>query len=106
PVFCSTSITGASTYTKAAQVDRRAALLMAPTGLIGSVVGALATKWIDPALLLLVTAALLGWPSVGIMRRSGGPTDARAEAVEVGASTYAIIGIVAGVVSGLLGIGG
>jgi len=106
PVIFPTSITGAITYTKAGQVDRRAALLMAPTGLIGSVVGALATKWIDPALLLLVTAALLGWQSVGIMRRSGGPTDARAEAVEVGASTYAIIGIVAGVVSGLLGIGG
>ena len=68
PVIFPTSITGAATYAKAGQVDRRAAMWMATTGLLGAAVGALATEWVDPALLLLVTAALLGWQSVGIIR--------------------------------------
>ena len=107
PVIFPTAVTGAITYTKAGQVDRHAAVMIAPTGLVGSVLGALATRWIDPALLLLVTAALLGWQSIGIMRRRDDSGDAATE--EAGAvltSTYAIIGLAAGVVSGLLGIGG
>ena len=68
PVIFPTSITGAATYARAGQVDRRAATWMAATGLLGAAVGALATEWVDPALLLLVTAALLGWQSVGIIR--------------------------------------
>lgn len=107
PVIFPTSITGAVTYTRAEQVDRRAALLMAPTGLVGAVVGALATEWVDPALLLLVTAGLLGWQSIGIIRRGRGDTDTDdGGAAPVGSRTFAIIGLGAGLVSGLLGIGG
>lgn len=106
PVVFPTSITGAVTYTKAGQVDRHAALGMAPSGLIGSVVGALATRWIDPALLLLLTAALLGWQSIGIMSGKDTSTGTGRETALVATSTYATIGLVAGVVSGLLGIGG
>jgi uncharacterized protein len=107
PVIFPTSITGAVTYTRARQVDRRAALMMAPTGLIGSAVGAIATKWIDPTFLLLVTAALLGWQSIGIVRGrriAGG--DVEREEREVAASAFAAIGLTAGIVSGMLGIGG
>jgi uncharacterized membrane protein YfcA len=106
PVIFPTSITGAITYTRAGQTDRRAALLMAPTGLIGSAVGAIATQWIDPTLLLLVTAALLGWQSIGIIRGRGPRADVDRDEVVVGAATFAAIGLMAGVVSGLLGIGG
>jgi uncharacterized membrane protein YfcA len=106
PVIFPTSITGAITYTKAGQVDRRAALMMAPTGLAGSVAGALATRWIEPALLLLVTAALLGWQSIGIMRHRDRTPGVGEEPQVVATSTYAMIGLAAGVVSGLLGIGG
>jgi uncharacterized membrane protein YfcA len=74
PVIFPTSITGAVTYAKAGQVDRHAAMWMAGTGLVGAAVGALATEWVDPSVLLLVTAALLGWRSVGIIR---GPTGRR-----------------------------
>jgi uncharacterized membrane protein YfcA len=106
PVIFPTSITGAITYTKAGQVDRRAAWKMAQTGLLGAVVGALATRWIDPTLLLLVTAGLLGWQSIGIMRNRSDATAQADGARVVGAGTYAVIGLAAGVVSGLLGIGG
>ena len=107
PVIFPTSITGAYTYAKAGEVDRRAAWLMAPTGLLGAVLGALATQWIDPTLLLLATAALLGWQSIGIIRARaprGGDPDAPVRVVPPG--IFAVIGFTAGVVSGLLGIGG
>lgn len=106
PVIFPTSITGAVTYTRAGHVDRRAALLMAPTGLIGSALGAIATKWIDPTLLLLVTAALLGWQSIGIIRGRRERRDAEGEQRDIATATFAVIGLTAGVVSGLLGIGG
>lgn len=107
PVIFPTSITGAYTYAKAGEVDRRAAWLMAPTGLVGAVLGALATQWIDPTLLLLVTAALLGWQSIGIIRaRAPRGGDPESPVREVARGVFAVIGFTAGVVSGLLGIGG
>jgi len=106
PVIFPTSITGAYTYAKAGEVDRRAALWMSATGLAGAVIGAFATEWNDPTLLLLVTAGLLGWQSIGIIR---GPrrrnTTAKAATV-TSPGVFATIGAVAGIVSGLLGIGG
>jgi uncharacterized membrane protein YfcA len=107
PVIFPTSITGAYTYAKAGEVDRRAAWLMAPTGLVGAVVGALATQWIDPTLLLLATAALLGWQSIGIIRaRAPRGGDPHAPVPVVPRGVFAVIGFTAGAVSGLLGIGG
>jgi uncharacterized protein len=107
PVIFPTSITGAYTYARAGQVDRRAAWWMAPTGLVGSVLGALATQRIDATLLLFVTAALLGWQSIGIIRGRA-PEDSGIDATDrvVARSTFGVIGFGAGVISGLLGIGG
>jgi uncharacterized membrane protein YfcA len=107
PVIFPTSITGAYTYAKAGQVDTRAAWWMVPTGLVGSVLGALATELIDPTILLLVTAALLGWQSIGIIRgRAPKGGDDEAPRGNVPHTTFAVIGFGAGIVSGLLGIGG
>jgi uncharacterized membrane protein YfcA len=106
PVIFPTSITGAYTYAKAGEVDRHAALWMSATGLVGAVIGAFATERIDPTVLLLATAALLGWQSIGIVR---GPRrrHANGEAAVVGSpGAFAAIGAFAGIVSGLLGIGG
>jgi uncharacterized membrane protein YfcA len=106
PVIFPTSITGAYTYAKAGEVDRRAAVWMASLGLLGAVGGAFATELVDPTLLLLATAALLGWQSVGIIR---GPRRRPGEAdgsVVTSPGVYAAIGAGAGAISGLLGIGG
>jgi uncharacterized protein len=106
PVIFPTSITGAYTYAKAGEVDRQAAIWMGSLGLAGAVIGAYATELVDPTILLFVTAALLGWQSVGIIR---GPrrkaADIEGSAVK-GPGAYAAIGGGAGVLSGLLGIGG
>jgi uncharacterized membrane protein YfcA len=66
---------------------------MAPTGLVGSVLGAFATQWIDPTLLLLATAGLLGWQSIGIIRARS-PLGADREAIErtTAREVYAAIG--------------
>jgi len=104
PVIFPTAIAGAYTYWKAGEVDVRAATLMAPLGLVGAVVGALLTRVIDVRLLLLATAALLAYQSVSILRGGGRGSAGRTRTV--GAGVYLGIGLVAGLVSGLLGIGG
>ena len=106
PVIFPTSITGAYTYAKAGEVDRRAAMWMGSLGLIGAVVGAFATDLVDPTLLLLATAALLGWQSVGIIRGPRPIASGQRRSVAPGPGTYAAIGAGAGAISGLLGIGG
>jgi hypothetical protein len=104
PVIFPTAMAGAFTYRKAGQVDVRAACWMAPSGLIGSVVGALLTRVIDVRVLLLATAVLLGYQSISILR--GGARRDRTQAKPVSATTFLGIGLVAGLASGLLGIGG
>jgi uncharacterized membrane protein YfcA len=106
PVIFPTSITGAYTYAKAGEVDRHAAIWMSSLGLAGAALGAFATELVDPTMLLFVTAALLGWQSVRIIQ---GPRTRAADAdgsVVTSAGVYAAIGGGAGVISGLLGIGG
>ena len=106
PVIFPTSITGAYTYGRAGEVDRHAAIWMGSVGLVGAAAGAYATEWVDPTFLLFVTAALLAWQSVGIIR---GPKPRPADAdgsVVTRPGVYAAIGGGAGVMSGLLGIGG
>ncbi|MGE5227687.1 MAG: sulfite exporter TauE/SafE family protein [Planctomycetaceae bacterium] len=104
PVILPTAVTGALRYHGAHELDLRATGWMASLGLAGAAVGAALTKVVPTHLLLVVTAALLAWQSIGIFRgasRAGGEARFRASA-----TTFAGIGLIAGVVSGLLGIGG
>jgi uncharacterized protein len=104
PVIFPTSLTGAYTYWKAGEVDVRAAVWMAPAGLCGAVVGALLTEVLDTRILLLVTACLLGYQSVSILR--GSSATARSSRRDPSRPIFVAIGFTAGFVSGLLGIGG
>ena len=104
PVILPTAAVGAFTYQRAGEVDLRAAAWISFTGAPASAVGALLTEAVNARLLLLVTAALLAWQSIRILR-------ARSRTVEVEerplhAWTLALVGVVAGLLSGLLGIGG
>jgi uncharacterized membrane protein YfcA len=105
PVILPTASVGAYTYARAGQVDLRAALWISLTGAVASGAGALLTEVVNERLLLLVTAGLLAWQAVAILRgraRPAGGTDAPPPSPWVLAS----IGLVAGLLSGLLGIGG
>jgi uncharacterized membrane protein YfcA len=83
---------------------RAAAWIVGP-GLVGAIGGALLTEVIDTSLLLIVTAALLAWQALGILRSAGRPLGLAEDPVPP-APALAAVGLVAGIVSGLLGIGG
>lgn len=104
PVILPTAVMGAFTYRQAGEVDMRAAAWIVGPGIVGSVAGALLTTAVDTHLLLVVTAVLLAYQAVGILRgarRSDAPRRR-----DPGPAVYAGIGLFAGFVSGLLGIGG
>jgi uncharacterized membrane protein YfcA len=105
PVILPTALVGASTYRRAGEIDTRAAAWMIPPGVVGAIAGALLTLAIRPQVLLIVTAALLAYQSLGILRGSRPSAQARPERPSSPA-VLGSIGFVAGGVSGLLGIGG
>jgi len=104
PVIFPTALVGAFTYHRAGEVDLRAALWISLTGAGASAVGAALTQVVNARLLLLATAALLAWQSVGILR--GRAREPGVAEREIPAWTLALLGLVAGLLSGLLGIGG
>ena len=105
PAIFPTAITGAWTYRQGGQLDERAARWIVGPGIVGAVAGAALTDVIETHLLLIVTALLLAREAVGILRGA-----ARREAAgEPDPGTplqLAGIGLAAGFVSGLLGVGG
>lgn len=103
PVIFPTSLVGAYTYHRAGEVSWRAVVWASPPGMAAAAVGAALTDIVNPHWLLLVTAVLIAWTAWHVMR-------GRAAVVrERGAAPgwhYAAVGLVAGFVSGLLGVGG
>lgn len=104
PVIVPTALTGVVTYRRAGEVNLRAAAWIVVAGLPGSAIGALLTEVVEIHLLLVVTAVLLASQAVALLRRSRGvprPRGAREDAWR-----FLLVGAVAGLISGLLGIGG
>jgi uncharacterized membrane protein YfcA len=104
PVIFPTSLVGAVTYAKAKEVGFRAAWWTALPGIPGALLGASLTEYVEPHLLLAVTALLIAWTAVQVMRGRRPATPWRAGATP--GWKYALIGVVAGFVSGILGVGG
>lgn len=103
PIIFPTAIVGVYTYARAGEVDLRAATWAIGPGLAGTVAGALLTAVVNPHWLLLVTAVLLGWTAVSVIRGRDVPESERRATA---GWEYAGVGLIAGLVSGLLGIGG
>jgi uncharacterized membrane protein YfcA len=102
PVIFPTALAGALAYRKRGETDTRAAAWLIGPGLVGATLGAWLTDRIDTRLLLVATAILLGWQATALLRR-------RERRIAARAATPLIlggIGAIAGLVSGLLGIGG
>jgi hypothetical protein len=105
PVIFPTTLSGMQAYRRARQIDYRAVRWAAPPGAVGAAGGAYLTKFIDARILLLVTAGLIGWQAfrVGVGRPvievPGRPTHPSGQA-------FVLMGLAAGIFSGLLGIGG
>jgi uncharacterized membrane protein YfcA len=105
PVIFPTALAGASAYARRGEVDARVAAWLAGPGLLGAVLGAWATRWVETSLLLLLTAGLLAWQAVRLIVRDG-EREQRASSLRPSAVTLGVGGVAAGFVSGLLGIGG
>jgi uncharacterized membrane protein YfcA len=105
PAIFPTAITGAWTYRQGGQVDERAAAWIVGPGILGAVAGAALTDVIDTDLLLVVTALLLAREAVKILQGAG-RREAAGESTEGTPTQLAGIGLAAGFVSGLLGVGG
>jgi uncharacterized membrane protein YfcA len=107
PVILPTAFTGAMTYRKAGEIDLHAVAWMVGPGIVGSIAGAALTDVMNTHLLLVITAVLLAWQAIGILRGARARANTgRGTRFEATPSMYLGIGLVAGFVSGLLGIGG
>ena len=103
PVIFPTALVGAATYHRAGEVSMRAAGWAVGPGAAGAVVGAALTEVVNAHILLIVTAVLLAWQAQRVVR--GGEYAIRPRGSTPGLQ-YAAAGLVAGLVSGLLGVGG
>jgi len=103
PIILPTSLVGAHAYARAGEIDRRAATWVVGPGLVGTIAGALLTELVDAHALLLVTAFLIAWTGAGVIRGRHAPPVDRPH---VPGWAYAGVGLLAGTVSGLLGVGG
>jgi uncharacterized membrane protein YfcA len=104
PAIFPTTLTGLQAYRRAGQIDHRAVAWIAPFGAAASGAGALATRAVNADALLLLTACLIGYQAVRLAFGSGA-TDRPTEHPP-NAAALAGTGVLAGFVSGLLGIGG
>lgn len=104
PVIFPTSLVGAFTYARAGEVSFRAARWAVGPGAVGAVAGALLTEHVNAHLLLLVTSAIIGWTAAQLIR--GRTSEVAWELGTTPVWKHASIGLVAGFVSGLLGVGG
>ena len=104
PVIVPTAVSGALRYRRDGEIDLRAAGWMVVGGMPAAAVGAFATEFIETGLLLIVTAALLAWQAVGILRGARRAERPAWRTPSTGA--FLAIGVGAGLISGLLGIGG
>ena len=103
PVIFPTAIVGANNYRRAGQISLRAARWAVGPGCVGAVVGAQLTQVVNAHSLLLVTAVLLAYQAVRVI--VGGESVERPRGSTPGWQ-YALAGLLAGLVSGLLGVGG
>jgi uncharacterized protein len=103
PAIFPTAATGAWTYRRAGELDGRAAMSMVVPGIAGAIIGAALTDVVNTHILLVVTAMILAYQAVAILR---GSERREGSLREVRVSAYAATGFAAGFVSGLLGIGG
>jgi len=110
PVIIPTAIAGAWSYSRRGLADIRAGVVIGLAGAPASVAGAWLSSVLGGQVVLLVTAALIAYMAVDtFLQAVGGP---RTRPVAVGSAhprrgwALAALGLVAGLYSGFLGLGG
>lgn len=112
PVIIPTAATGGFIYYRNKLVDKEAVVWCIVPGAIASIVGAFITKYIPGYILLLATAVILFYLSIAMFFGSRNGEKKNQESKESPFSSkkrkisFFIIGFIAGLFAGLLGIGG
>lgn len=104
PVMLPTTLTGALTYRREGLVDARVALLTAGPAAVAAIAGAASTRAINGHVLMLMTAAILIVLAIRMLPGNDPAIDV--DRPPPPALGLAGLGVVAGFMSGLLGIGG
>lgn len=113
PLAIPSAVVGGFNYWSKGQVNRRALSIVAPVGAVASLGGALLTRYLDLRWLMVTTAALILYLAARTAREA---LAKRGEALALAAPAascstfsawkYALIGLLAGLMAGLLGLGG
>ncbi|WP_297498230.1 sulfite exporter TauE/SafE family protein [Thermococcus sp.] len=102
-----TSLSSAIAYHRQRRIHYKAGLLIASTAVPGAYIGAWSTSYISSAQLKVIFGIVLLLVSIKIYRKkSTEPGELRLEDVELNYRLIPIGGFIAGIASGLLGIGG
>lgn len=103
PVIIPTALTGVLAYARQNLIDVRAAVILCITGSTFAVLGALVTQVVPGELLLVLTAAIIFFLSLRMLRRD---SPEGAGVVSPSAPVLLGVGAASGFISGLLGVGG
>lgn len=103
PVIIPTALTGAYTYARNKLIDVRTAGILCASGAAFAVIGALTTTLVRGEVLLVLTAVLIGFLSIRMVRT---PHDRREHTQRPSVPVLLVVGTVSGFASGLLGVGG
>ena len=110
PVIIPTAIAGAVAYARRGHLDLKTGALIGGFGAVASVAGAWATRLTGGRVVLLATAVLICWMAVDMMVLAFRPPGAGPARVRVsgrpGVAAAAVLGVLTGLYSGFLGLGG
>ena len=102
-----TSLSSAIAYHRQRRIHYKAGLLIASTAVPGAYAGAWSTSYISPAQLKVIFGAVLFLVAIRIYRKkSAEPGEVKLEEVKLDYKVIPFGGFIAGIASGLLGIGG
>ncbi|MFV0316289.1 MAG: sulfite exporter TauE/SafE family protein [Microthrixaceae bacterium] len=113
PAIIPGAISGAWRYAREGMVQWRLALTLGATGAVAAVGGALVSDRVDGRILMVMTAGVMLWAGTSVivkLRSSGSSSMDPAPDAESGSEPawlfVGILGVLAGFVAGLLGVGG
>lgn len=102
-----TSLSSALAYHRQRRIHYKAGLLLASTAVVGAYIGAWMTSYISAAQLKVIFGVVLFLIAIRLYRkRSREPEEVSLEDIELDYKVVPVGGFIAGVASGLLGIGG
>jgi uncharacterized protein len=106
PMIIPGSATGAWTYFKAGFIDWRATTWTSLSDAVAAFAGARSTRLFEGSYLMIATAAVIFFLGVRLFPERPDEQDEASEPPRGSAAGFTVLGVVAGYLSGLLGVGG